>query len=321
MDKRPKITEVNILFFIFETIFLVFQVLLVVLAMVASLRYGGEYYESFFKDNIYAITLVSELVIILVPVLIFIRIRKLNFKTVMRFNKPGIAPMLLLIPASFGAYLVAMMLNGVAMYFIQFLGDIPRNPIPVPGSLGELAIGILVIAVTPAFCEELMHRGLMLSAYERRGTIKAVVITSLFFGIFHFDISNLLGPVFLGLLIGYYVIRTNSIWAGIFAHFLNNTLAELHQYFFNDPQLSAENVVMMKEDLFGLIITGFIGIVLLSGILAGFHAVTSGRYSYTRPISSIGQDIRSVITHWPVIVVLVLYVLMAGFYLLSISSA
>lgn len=321
MDKRPKITEVNILFFIFEIIFLVFQVLLVALALVASFRYGGEYYESFFEDNIYAITLVSELVIILVPVLIFMRIRKLNFKTVMRFNKPGIAPMLLLIPASFGAYLVAMMLNGVVIYFIQFMGEIPRNPIPVPGNLGELALGILVIAVTPAFCEELMHRGLMLSAYERRGTIKAVVITSLFFGIFHFDISNLLGPVFLGLLIGYYVIRTNSIWAGIFAHFLNNTLAELHQYFFNDPQISAENVVMMKEDLLGLIITGFIGIVLLSGILAGFHAVTSGLYRYTRPISSAGQDIRSVITHWPVIVVLVLYVLMVGFYLLSISSA
>ena len=64
-------------------------------------------------------------------------------------------------------------------------------------------------------CEELMHRGFLLTAYERRGSYRAVVIIAILFGLFHFDIMNLAGPIFLGLIIGYYVIRTGSIFAGI----------------------------------------------------------------------------------------------------------
>jgi membrane protease YdiL (CAAX protease family) len=319
MSNRPKVTDVNVLFFIFVVIFLAFQVILVFIAILFSLRYGATYYENFFTDNLYTITLISEFVIILLPVLIFTLVKKLSFKEVFKLNNPGIVPMLLVIPASLGAYFVAMALNAIVIYVLQFIGTIPQTPIPVPTNLRELVTGILVIAVTPAICEEFMHRGLMLSAYERRGSNRALVITSILFGLFHLDITNLLGPIFLGLLIGYYVIRTNSIWVGIFAHFLNNTIAELNQYFFNDPSLTNESVTISARELFSFVLFGIAGFVFLSLIIAAFHAATARKSRPVPPIATIGNDVKSVLTHWPVIIVLVLYVLMAVFYIINIA--
>ena len=46
MSNRPKVTDVNVLFFIFVVIFLA-QVILVFIAILFSLRYGATYYENF----------------------------------------------------------------------------------------------------------------------------------------------------------------------------------------------------------------------------------------------------------------------------------
>lgn len=319
MNNRPRVTDVNVLFFVFQVAFLLFQIVLVIIALLLSFRYGMTYYESFFTDNMYKITLISEFAIILLPVLIFAFVKKLKFKEVFRLNNPGIIPMLLVIPASIGAYFTAMALNGVVIYLFQFIGKVPLTSIPVPRSLKELVIGILVIAVTPAICEEFMHRGLMLSAYERRGTIKGLVFTSILFGIFHFDITNLLGPIFLGLLIGYYVIRTNSIWIGVFTHFLNNTIAELHHYFFNAPSVINESITMSAEELFYLVLMGIAGFIFLSLIITAFHAVTARKSRYVPPIASISNDVKSILTHWPIVVALTLYILIAGFYIINIA--
>lgn len=321
MNSRPRVTDVNVMFFIFEVVFLLFQILLVIIALISSLRFGVSYYENFFIDNMYTITLISELVIILLPVLIFTYVKKLDFKKVFRLNNPGFLPMLLIVPAAFGAYVTAMALNGLLIYLLQFFGEIPITPIPVPRNFQELVTGILVIAVTPAVCEELMHRGLLLSAYERRGTKRALVITSLLFGIFHFDITNLLGPIFLGLLIGYYVIRTNSIWAGIFAHFLNNTIAELHQYFFNDPLKARESFAITGEELFYLGLAGIVGFMFLSLVIAAFRAVTARKSMYTAPIANAREDAKSILTHWPIVIVLTLYILIAVFYIFNIATS
>ncbi len=60
---------------------------------------------------------------------------------------------------SVAAYPVAMMLNNLVVYVLQFVGDIPAQPIPSPRNLQELFIGLLVVAVSPAVCEELFPQG------------------------------------------------------------------------------------------------------------------------------------------------------------------
>ncbi len=99
--------------------------------------------------------------------------------------------------------------------------SVPEEP---SGKLGV----ILVVALAPAVCEEAVFRGWLLSSFRgRTGGVVAVVVTALFFGVFHMSIYRLLGTTTLGLLIGYMVWHTRSIWPAVLFHFLNNTFSLL----------------------------------------------------------------------------------------------
>lgn len=305
MHKKLTLTGANILFLIFTIVFISYQ-------MVLGVVMGNR-----INDNIYTIVLINEFVMILGAVLIYCFIKKINIKEAFRFNKPGLVPMLLVTVISIPAYFVAAMLNNVLVYFLQFIGDLPAQPVPVPQNLSELAVGILIIAVAPGICEEIMHRGLLLRAYEKRGSYKAVVIVSIYFGIFHFDITNFFGPVFLGLIIGYYVIRTNSIFVGMLAHFLNNTIAEILQYYYRE-QTPPDKLSVAWTDLQWLLLVGFAGLIVTAVLLLVFKNVTEGKAEITPPIDKVGQDVKAILSHWPVILVLVIYFLMMLLYIFTV---
>ncbi len=321
MQNKPKITDANVFFFVFTGIFLTFQFILGIIISILAVNYGMDYYQNFLFDHIREITLINEFVIILIPVLIFTASKKLKFKEVFRINNPGFLPMLLVLLGAIPAYLVALMLNNVFAFLIQLLGEIPSSPIPAPTNLQEILMSLFVFAVAPGICEELMHRGVMLSAYERRGSYRAIVYTAVLFGIFHFDMFNLLGPIFLGVLIGYYVLRTNSIFAGIFAHFLNNAIAVMLSYV--GTKLPAEETAtrITVEQLILLIVYGIIGLALLSGVIMLFNKATKKRFKLNAPLTSVKDDLSAVMSHWPIIAVTALYVLLNLITLYAIATS
>jgi membrane protease YdiL (CAAX protease family) len=311
MKRKITVTGVNKVFFFFALLFMIFQLILISM----TVKYG----TNFIDEKTYSIILINEYVIILIPVLIYTIYNRLPIKETFRLNKIGLIPSVIIILAAFPAYMAALMFNNLVIYFLQFIGDIPQQPIPVPKDIPQLLVGIFVIAVSPAICEELLHRGLMLKAYEKRGTFKAIVITSIYFGIFHFDITNLLGPIFLGIIIGYYVVRTNSIFAGMLAHFMNNTIAELI-YYFTAHQRKTGPVKISLEELQAIIIIGLIGLFFVWILMIFFNRATRGKFVIHPPISSVKKDIVSIASHWPIVSIIVLFITLAGLYIVSIAS-
>ena len=82
----------------------------------------------------------------------------------------------------------------------------------------------LMVALTPALCEETFFRGLMLSGLRRWGGWAAIGITALLFGLLHGSIYRLLPTFILGLVLGYAVWRSGSLYCSILIHGLNNGL-------------------------------------------------------------------------------------------------
>jgi sodium transport system permease protein len=82
----------------------------------------------------------------------------------------------------------------------------------------------LVIAVTPALCEETVFRGLILAGFRRLGAVKAIVLSAFLFALAHSSIYRLLPTFALGLIFGYAVWRTGSIYCSMLIHALNNGL-------------------------------------------------------------------------------------------------
>lgn len=97
------------------------------------------------------------------------------------------------------------------------------------GDMGRMVWLLFLVALTPAVCEELAFRGVLLQGLGREMTMwRAVGVSALVFGAFHLSFETairFLPTAWLGLLIGFVVWHTRSLWAGVLMHFVNNGLA------------------------------------------------------------------------------------------------
>jgi sodium transport system permease protein len=82
----------------------------------------------------------------------------------------------------------------------------------------------LVLAFSPALCEETFFRGMTLSGLRRLGPWAAIGVSALLFGLAHASIYRLLPTFVLGLVLGYVAWRSGSILCSMIIHALNNGL-------------------------------------------------------------------------------------------------
>ena len=84
---------------------------------------------------------------------------------------------------------------------------------------------ITALAFAPIF-EELLCRGVLLGVVRRRwGVVAAIVVSALFFGLIHFEMSTALVAFVAGLIFGVIYVRTSSIFSTMIIHSINNLLA------------------------------------------------------------------------------------------------
>lgn len=87
---------------------------------------------------------------------------------------------------------------------------------------------LFVFAFTPALCEEGLFRGFVLSSLHRYTATWAIVVSAVLFGLMHVLTSNVLAverflpTTFMGLLLAWVALRTESIWPSVLLHALHN---------------------------------------------------------------------------------------------------
>ena len=138
---------------------------------------------------------------------------------------------------SFKAVVIAIIL-GVIVYFLNiyvaaFFDNIigalgyhfsqPKKPESYP--IYMLLINLIFTAVLPAVCEETVHRGMLQKSQSNLGSVKAVVITALLFGLLHLNIEQFFYATIIGLFVGYLAVICDSIYPAIIIHFMNNALS------------------------------------------------------------------------------------------------
>ncbi len=107
---------------------------------------------------------------------------------------------------------------------------------------------LLLVAVTPAICEELAFRGFILSGLRHLGhRWQAIVLSAVFFGITHQILQQSIIATVVGVILGYLAVQTGSIFTGMAYHVTHNAVMVLHIELFNRyPQL--ESILLTRDE-------------------------------------------------------------------------
>lgn len=94
-----------------------------------------------------------------------------------------------------------------------------------PHRAGAFVLFFLGVTIVGPVVEELMFRGLGISLFLARGKWPAIVITGLFFGLYHGLLLALPILAAFGIVLGWVRVRTDSIYPGIALHAAFNGVA------------------------------------------------------------------------------------------------
>ena len=164
-----------------------------------------------------------------------------------------------------GAGTVVPMFHGVARVqgmFIPMPEDFGAELEGGFESLGPFAL-LLLLAVSPGICEELVFRGAFLGLLRRTGTTRsALLVSSAIFALIHLSVFRFIPTFLLGVAMGALTLRTRSIVPAMLYHMTYNGLAVL----------GAERIDQLPNGL----LAWAVSLVLL---LVGYLLVTRSRTS------------------------------------------
>ena len=109
-------------------------------------------------------------------------------------------------------------------------------------TISGLLTNILIVAVLPAVGEELFFRGLLQKLFvqwTKNGHI-AIWITALVFSAYHVQFLGFVPRLLLGAYLGYLLVWSGSIWVPVLAHFINNALAVICYFLYENGYITFE---------------------------------------------------------------------------------
>ncbi len=218
---------------------------------------------------------VVNYVIMLIPTGIFIVVMKCKPKDLSFRMLPPLEWVLCLL---FGYALIPLMtfINFISMIFVQnHLSEAMEEYV-----LEYPLVGMLVlIAVIPALAEELMFRGLVFGGFRKKGLLGAVLMTGLYFGLFHFNFNQFAYAAVMGMIFAVLVEVTGSILSSMLAHFAVNSYSVIllwltSQAQFGDTMESMEgsaDTLAQYESMMPVIMV--VAAVMLLVMAVGFGAL------------------------------------------------
>ncbi len=214
------------------------------------------------RDSQYLSIVLLQVIIFMLPGIIFCRLRGTAFTGRLRLRLPRPSHVLFLI-SSLVALIAGTLLISIYTGGIQTLerGFTLYDTFSAGSGndVTEIAYLILAYAVLPAVCEEFVYRGILCATLEERGLLPAIVYSAVSFGMLHFELSHLPVYIFAGALLCAVMYTTRSLLSCALVHFAFNLFG-----LFGQPALTQFYVYTGGNELFSFLLTV---IFLLSAIV------------------------------------------------------
>jgi membrane protease YdiL (CAAX protease family) len=150
---------------------------------------------------------------------------KQKFNEVFRFNPVSGALWVAAVIFMAGYVIVSSELDNILLYFLP-MPEIFQEVYQSMLTNRFFIVSLLMVGLLPAFCEEMLFRGLILKGFSENYTEKkAILISAFLFGLIHLNPWQFLSAFLIGLFAGWICLKSKSIVLCVYLHLFNNTLA------------------------------------------------------------------------------------------------
>jgi membrane protease YdiL (CAAX protease family) len=131
-------------------------------------------------------------------------------------------------------------------------------------TIPSMIFKLIVVGLLTAIVEEFMFRGCIQTIFTKwtKNYHIAIWVTAALFSAFHMEFFGFLPRMMLGVLFGYFVVWSGSIWTAVWGHFINNGTAVVASYMYQNKMVKInpedQHIFNWGSYLFSLIIVLFL---------------------------------------------------------------
>ena len=165
------------------------------------------------------VSLVFSELTVLVPAIIFILIRNLNFRNDLGFRPVKTGTVLMSILLSFLVTPVASFINALSQLFVS------NTMVQMSDTLtgGSDIVVFFLGALYGPFCEEFLFRAIFNNRYEKYlGPVRAMLISSMYFALAHMNVNQAMYAFVLGMIFCIVNKAANSVYPSLIIHICIN---------------------------------------------------------------------------------------------------
>lgn len=161
----------------------------------------------------------------------------------------------------------------VINHALASIGYVRESSLPFAiDSVGNMLLGLVVMALIPAICEEFLFRGVVLGgmlsvAKTNKAKIICVVLSALLFALVHQTALQLIYPFIMGLVFGFIYLYTNNLLYGMILHFVGNGFVVVANYYNYVKGFTAVEVTYNLSYVLGALALLIIALALAFGAI------------------------------------------------------
>ncbi len=160
--------------------------------------------------------------------------------------------------AGAGLCMAANVVSSVFIAIMSVFGFKLTSPdVPMPEGYAGFLLSFVRVVIVAAMAEEIALRGYIMGNIKKYGDVFAIGASAVLFAIMHGNLVQAPFALLAGFTIGYFTVKTGTLWTGILIHAINNFISLLLSYII-DTAGQETGTVIYGAAIYGL---GFTGII------------------------------------------------------------
>ena len=182
--------------------------------------YGNQVIAS--SSVILMANLLSSVICLTIPFFVFVLLCRVPLRTAfpLRRFSPGFGALSCCV--ALGVSVIGLASSSLLTSLLESVNLDPHTSIAIPQKPALLALTALQLCVVSPLVEEFVFRGMIFQSMRRFGDSFALTISAILFALFHGNLVQAPNAFVMGLLIGYMVLYSGSLWVGVLIHAVNN---------------------------------------------------------------------------------------------------